>query len=117
MRPYKIKMESTSFNFCCVSFEIVEPYYDEQDYWIFDSLEEAKDAGIAYLEEQDADRVDGDDGIIFPRTQIRAITMEQLWEEFWQNYTEEQKIVNAITDEEYKTIEERIKNTTREINK
>tara|TARA_R110000823_G_scaffold3438_1_gene13148 strand:+ start:195 stop:488 length:294 start_codon:yes stop_codon:yes gene_type:complete len=92
-----------------VNFEIVEPHYDGQDYWIFDSLEEAKDAGIAYLEEQDADRVNSDDGIIYPRTMIRRITMEILWDEFWKNYTEERKLVDNMTDEEYEKIDNRIK--------
>ena len=82
MRHYRIKMTPTSFNFCMVNFEIVEPHYDGQDYWIFDSLEEAKDAGIAYLEEQDADRVNSDSTALYCQIHYE-------WETIKYYYTEE----------------------------
>ena len=112
MPNYKIKMSFDIIGH--LQFEIVPPNFKEPsgfgDGWIFNTLSEAKEEGRAYLREQDRwNNVISQNEIIRPLAQINNTRLCDLWNEFWDNYEDLEKLTNAMTKEEYNTINQRTK--------
>ena len=104
MRNYKIRMYRDILNM--MAFEIVSPWYNKQDHWLFDTLSEAKKAGVDYLYEQEYDMIQ-QNKTIRPLAKIHNTRMCDLWEEFWGFYDENEKDMASMTSSEYNQIKKR----------
>ena len=98
---YNIKIVFSGFGQPSFSFEIV-PSWDTGDFgtgeWVFDTLAQAKDAAIRYLDEQHYDQVNNRKDPIKPKSLIRNTRLEDIWYFFWETYEEDQKILDYLTE-------------------
>ena len=110
---YKIKITDSSYSFQIIDFEIISKL-DEGDFgdlfgdghWTFDTLQEAKDEAIRYLDEQYYDRVNNTNDPIKPKSLIRNLRLCDLWDKFWDGYEKDQKRLEYLMkDMSYEDLE------------
>ena len=108
---YKIKISDSLSNmlYQMISFEIISKYDDGEfgdGHWTFDTLQEAKDEAIRYLDEQYYDQVNNTDDPIKPKSLIRNLRLCDLWDEFWDEYDKDQKRLEYLMkDMSYEDLE------------
>ena len=118
---YKIRVNEMPLMNAMFSFRIVshneELGWNDKGYWVFNTLTEAKEYALKYINEQYWDYVNGPDAkndIIKPKERIRYQRLWDLTDEFWEDYDLDQKRLIYLTEKMSMSLDELDKLVTKE---